>query len=173
METETEEGEKLLYAQFESDTMRNQIKSWKQQSTMLRGVCKQFWEEYGTLFSSFWLEADAAIRLALTQTAMEDLPPACVGPLLELTCPELMDTETLTTVEEGRKADKLLILMEQVCKGEENKDCPLRAEMKDLGSKSPAEDTLFVVRSCMLLQYFTAIQLVWQHLAAQDDGEEG
>lgn len=41
-----------------------------------------------------------------------------MGPLLELTCPELVDTEELIKIEtkEGLgKSCKLLVLMEQVC----------------------------------------------------------
>ena len=113
-----------------------QVFSWKQQSAMLRNVCKQIWEESGSSFSTFWLESEDAVRMALAKTvgphsfhnysglhpcgmikAYEDLPKFCHGALLELTCPELVDTQALVRIdtEEGiGKSSKLLALTEMV-----------------------------------------------------------
>ena len=115
---------------------RERSSSWKQQSAMLRNVCKQIWEESGSSFSRFWLESEDVVRIALAKTvgpilpfhsdsgshrgmikAYEDLPKFCHGALLELTCPELVDTEALVRIdtEEGiGKSSKLLALTEMV-----------------------------------------------------------
>jgi len=129
-------------------------------------------------FLRFGFEAEDEVRMALATTACEDLPPVCVGPLLELTCPELVDTEDLVKVEtkEGLgKSGKMLALMEKVCRGNENKDNGLRERLTGEGGipQGAVLDSLLRVRTCMLLQYMTVIGLVWQQLASSEEEIDG
>eukprot|EP01087_Luapelamoeba_hula_P004442 TRINITY_DN14396_c0_g1_i1.p1 TRINITY_DN14396_c0_g1~~TRINITY_DN14396_c0_g1_i1.p1 ORF type:complete len:251 (-),score=49.04 TRINITY_DN14396_c0_g1_i1:49-753(-) len=197
---------KALCGLFNNEPMRSQLAVWRRQRTFLRTTCKDFWDDNAIEFSRMWLSASTEIRTAAVITALEDLPtlgPLIVVACPELIDPEPLIALSEASESESDSANrgppssithncKLLKLMAQVCQSKENDadNFDLKTLKRNLGESlttdtaasrlsgpTSASDAILLVRSCSLLQFVTALQLMGTEMCgggsdADDDADD-
>eukprot|EP01127_Copromyxa_protea_P012352 TRINITY_DN3209_c0_g1_i2.p1 TRINITY_DN3209_c0_g1~~TRINITY_DN3209_c0_g1_i2.p1 ORF type:complete len:146 (-),score=35.64 TRINITY_DN3209_c0_g1_i2:6-443(-) len=97
-------------------------------------------------------------------------PKGTFGELLPVVCPELQESQTQIEA-------NLLSLIDKVISGRENLGVTFSHEfMQGISSKSVADKSFKVMRSCILLSFCWAVIQVWQtynEQGAEEEEEEG
>lgn len=162
-----------------SDILQKQLSAWNQQSVVLRSAVQELWSEEA---HKWWNSIKEEIRTALILTAIEDLPKnTAFAPLIYLVCPEFSDVEALFA-EDGKKViDIIKMVVNEKENDQSNFDFrQLQQSISGNSESSSKEDTLFgsiasqatehlkISRSCILLQFATAILLIYENETSEN-----
>jgi hypothetical protein len=144
---------------FANKEVHEQLKQWEEEREVMQLSVLEIWDT-GVEFTSWWKALKDEVRLAFVLTALEDLPQNIFSPLVGIVCPEL---------EELNSTEQLIGVIKMVVDKKENNEetFNLQTFMKEFDEDdAPSEQvqsTLKLVRSCLLLQFATAIMLLYSN----------
>jgi hypothetical protein len=149
-----------------SAEFQDQMDEWKAQRTLLRKIVCEFWKNYQNQFEDYWKKCDSEIRTAFVLSAIEDLPDITImSGLMPLCCPELLEAQEF--VDEPTKLIELFHILTTSKENHTSSNAVISLEENDelnsrLTQPPLAEMSLKLVRSCVLLQFCSAISLIYQ-----------
>jgi len=159
--TDADRLERLNQA-FQSDVLQKQLVAWRQQRDMLRRTLLQSCEGGGLdQFKAWWLGSRQEVRAALALTALEDLPnSSSFAAMSAAVCPELEPESLLND-----RGERVASLLDSLCASRENDEFDFGVfEQFQAGQQNNVVvESMKLARSCSLLQFTTAVLLVFEN----------
>ncbi len=137
--------------------MKKQMHEWENQKNFLRETLRELWMD-GTGFKTWWKSSPEQVKMALVLTAIDDFPSSpAFGIVVFAVCEELLNEEELVKNE----GEKLTLLLEKLINETENSE--MISQTENVSFSASVKSALTTARSCILLQFATAILLIFQN----------